>query len=142
MQSVHPPCHPLLGFYQSEVIRLSGLIYPEPALSQQIIRSKQFIDRHFARKIRLSDMAGAAFLSPYHFLRLFKRHYGKTPGRYLTEIRMQQARLLLASGAGVAEVAAAVGFDSVTSFCGLFRKFTGLTPSAYRLAKQKSNNGE
>lgn len=81
----------------------------------------------------LPEMALAAGLSTFHFLRRFKRATGTTPWRYLTDLRLAKARSLLADPAmGVREAAAAAGFSDPAYFSRLFRQRTGRTPSAYR----------
>lgn len=81
----------------------------------------------------LAQMAAAAGLSRFHFLRRFKRATGITPWRYLTELRLARAKSLLADPAmGVAEAAAAAGYADPAHFSKLFRQRTGKTPSAYR----------
>jgi AraC-like DNA-binding protein len=81
----------------------------------------------------VDDMACAAGLSRYHFIRLFRDMFGCTPGRYLRERRLTRARQLLASSdLPVTDVCFAVGFESLGSFCTLFRRSEGETPIAYR----------
>lgn len=60
----------------------------------------------------LHELAAAAHLSPYHFLRTFARRTGMTPHRYVTAVRAELARRRLArEGATVAAVAAELGID-------------------------------
>ncbi len=81
----------------------------------------------------LGELAAAAGLSRFHFLRRFKRATGTTPWRYLTDLRLAKARSLLADPAmSVREAAAAAGFADPAYFSRLFRRRTGTTPSAYR----------
>lgn len=81
----------------------------------------------------LAEMAAAAGLSRFHFLRRFKRATGTTPWRYLTELRLAKAKSLLTEPAtGVRAAATAAGFSDPAYFARLFRRRTGLTPSAYR----------
>src|ERR1700754_3816782 len=107
-----------MTFYEQEVRRIRDNLYPRPALSRQIMQVKADIDRHFADPIDLNRMAGMALISKYHFLRLFKLHYGMTPHQYLTLVRLRAARDLLSAGIPVGEVCLAVGFESVSSFKG------------------------
>lgn len=81
----------------------------------------------------LPEMAAAAGLSTFHFLRRFKRATGTTPWRYLTELRLARAKALLADpGQSVAGAAAAAGFADPAYFSRLFRRRTGQTPRDYR----------
>ena len=112
-------------------------IYSKEYLCEQIVQSKLFIDAHFSSNIRLEDIAAKAFLSKFHFIRLFKKIYGKTPYQYLIAVRVRHAKELLQTGMTVNEVCFSIGFDSATTFAGLFRKMTGLSPVLYR--RKKSN---
>jgi AraC-like DNA-binding protein len=95
--------------------------------------ARRVIDERFAEPLTVEEMAQAAGLSRYHFIRLFRRTFGCTPGRYLRERRLTRARqLLAASDLPVTDVCFAVGFESLGSFCTLFRRSEGETPVAYR----------
>ena len=80
---------------------------------RRIVEAKLFIDAHFSEKIDLNNIASQASFSKYHFLRLFKSAYGKSPHQYLTEIRIGHAKDLLSRGVSIIETCEASGFDSV-----------------------------
>lgn len=101
-------------------------------LYKRIVQAKLFIDRHFADKIDLDNIADEACFSKFHFIRLFKNLYGKTPHHYLTQVRIEQAKKLLVAGHSVNATCLLVGFDSSTSFTALFKKHSGSTPSEYQ----------
>lgn len=101
-------------------------------LYQRIVRAKLYVDAHFAESLEVRNIASEAFLSRYHFIRLFKRIYNRTPHQYLTAVRIERAKELLHSGIPVSDVCYSVGFESETSFTGLFKRRVGRTPSAYR----------
>jgi AraC-like DNA-binding protein len=127
-----------MTFYEQEVRRISAMLYPRPELSRRIVQAKEYIDRHFQGPVDLSSIAGKAFVSKFHFLRLFKQHYGMTPHQYLTAVRLREARRLLAEGLPVSQVCGAVGFDSISSFKGLFKRYWGRTPSMLKKAILKT----
>ena len=106
--------------------------YPRQYLYRQIVRAKLFIDANYSSAIDLGNIADEACFSKFHFARLFRNIYGKTPHQYLTEIRIQRSRHLLEQGASVKQACFAVGFDSVTSFTALFKRRIGLTPAAFQ----------
>jgi AraC-like DNA-binding protein len=109
-------------------------MYKERDLYRRIVNAKLFIDQHYEGKIDLLAIADEAFFSKYHFIRLFKMIYGKTPHHYLIQIRIDRAKELLAKNISVFEVSDQVGFESPTSFTAVFKKITGKTPSAYQQA--------
>lgn len=111
--------------------------YPKQYLYRQIVRAKLFIDANFAKAVDLSKIADEACFSKFHFCRLFREIYGKTPHQYLTSVRIDRVLDLLELGASVKEACFAVGFDSVTSFTGLFRRRIGLTPAAFQCERQR-----
>lgn len=106
--------------------------YPKVYLYRRIVQAKLFIDKYYQDNIDLNDIADEAFFSKFHFIRLFKNTYGKTPHQYLTYVRIEKAKQLLKTTIPVAEVCYGVGFDSVSSFTGLFKRSVGKTPSAYQ----------
>ncbi|SDL97416.1 AraC-type DNA-binding protein [Catalinimonas alkaloidigena] len=127
-------------FYQQQMDQLRTTVYPPPEQVARVRRAKQFMERQFSERILLDALCREAFLSKFHFLRLFKRLYGQTPYQYLTSVRIQQAKLRLRQGQPARAVCFAVGFDSVGSFTTLFRKMTGTTPGTFqRRHAQKSN---
>lgn len=90
--------------------------------------------RHaYGRPINLPDISAHANLSPYHFLRVHKLTYGETPHEFLTRLRIERAKTLLARGShNVTEACFEVGFSSLGSFSTLFNQRVGLSPSEYR----------
>ena len=121
-----------MTYYHNQISKLRSQLYPKDYLTQQVIQAKHFIDKNFAENIHLEDLATAAFLSKFHFIRSFKSLYGTTPYQYLTSVRIRNAKRLLLTHIPIAEVCMAVGFESVTWFTGLFKKITGTTPAMYR----------
>ncbi len=112
---------------------MEELPYPKIYLYRRIVQAKLYMDNHYADNIDLDNIADEAFFSKFHFIRLFKKSYGKTPHNYLTSVRIHQATQLLRTNKPINEVCFLVGFESVSSFTGLFKRITGLTPSAYQL---------
>jgi AraC family transcriptional regulator len=95
--------------------------------------ARDYAAAHFHGPVSLGDMGREAGLSPNHLLRTFRRAFGQTPHQYLTDLRLEQARRLLAgSDAPVTDICLAVGFESLGSFSWLFRQRFGLAPTHYR----------
>lgn len=105
---------------------------PKVYLYRRIVHAKLFIDDYYHQPINLDDIADEAFFSKFHFIRLFKLTYGKTPHQYLIAVRIEKARLLLQDGTPVTQACYAVGFDSASSFSALFKKIVHLSPYAYQ----------
>jgi AraC family transcriptional regulator len=95
----------------------------------------EFIHANYARELSLTDIAGAAHLSPFHLARLFKQSLGVSPHQYVIQVRVNNARWLLSAGSGersLAEVASAVGFADQSHLTRHFKRVTGLTPRQFR----------
>jgi AraC-like DNA-binding protein len=105
---------------------------PKLDLYRRIVQAKLFIDDNFAEPIDAGDIADEACYSKFHFIRTVKSIYGRTPHQHLTHVRVEKAKVMLEEGASVTETCFAVGFDSLGSFTGLFKRRVGFTPSAYR----------
>ena len=111
--------------------------FPKIYLYRRIVQAKLFIDSHFHEEIQLSDTADEALFSKFHFIRLFKTIYGKTPHQYLIYVRIENAKLLLQSTMSVTDVCYDIGFESVSSFTGLFKRKVGMSPSEYQAHQHK-----
>jgi AraC-like DNA-binding protein len=114
----------------------------ENELYTRIIAAKVYIDENFQEPLNLDMVAQKAFLSRFHFHRLFSQVYRRTPLQYIRSKRMEKARDLLSENKQVTEVCNSVGFESLGSFSVLFKKEIGFAPQYYRnmawLKKQKA----
>jgi AraC-like DNA-binding protein len=100
---------------------------------RRLMRARTFIDERYDQPLDLEQISGEACLSRYHFLRLFRRAFNKTPHQYLTQRRIEKAKeLLSSSGLTVTDVCFEVGFESLGSFSSLFHKHVGHPPITYR----------
>ncbi|MBF6546021.1 helix-turn-helix transcriptional regulator [Nocardia brasiliensis] len=114
---------------------MSGRAHSAPplALLPHLRRARDLADRRYADPLDLDELAAAAGVSKYHFLRAFAAVYGLTPAAYLTERRIERAQdLLRSTNLTVTEVCMLVGYSSLGSFSSKFRKLVGVTPSEYQ----------
>ena len=105
--------------------------YPRIYLYRRIVQAKLFIDQNYTEKINLNNISDEACFSKFHFIRLFKSIYGRTPHQYLKHVRIEKAKDFLKNNIPVSEVCSLIGFESLSSFSGLFYKVVGESPSAY-----------
>src|SRR5579862_4136687 len=92
-----------------------------------------WIERDADHPLPLASLAGQACMSPYHFLREFKRVVGTSPHQFVLAQRLRRAaRRLRHSEALVLDIALESGFSDLSEFNRRFRRVLGLTPSAYR----------
>ena len=122
----------MMTFYQREVERIRNIIYANREQLDIVIRTRKYIDENFGDDINLEVLCRTQFVSKYHLLRLFKKYYGLTPKKYLTEKRIEESRLLLLKGISVKETCFAVGYTSPSSFSTWFKSKTGLSPMAFQ----------
>lgn len=108
-------------------------------LSGPLGRAAGYIRRHIAEPaLSLADAAGCAGLSPSYLSALFRRELDRTFTGYVTETRLDRARQLLReTDLPAGQVARAVGFRDAHYFSALFKKHTGLSPTAYRAENKK-----
>ncbi|HEV8286013.1 MAG TPA: AraC family transcriptional regulator [Chitinophagaceae bacterium] len=110
-------------------------------LYQRIASAKIYIDENYQEPIDLNAISQQAYLSRFHFHRLFTKIYRRTPHQYLTQKRLDRAKDLLSENKPVTDVCNEVGFESIGSFSVLFKKEIGFAPTYYRnmawLKKQK-----
>lgn len=101
--------------------------------TEALERAREFIYSHFNEDIDLHSIASAAYMSEYHFLRIFKRLTGFTPYQYLLEVRLQHSlQLLRYTKEPVAQICFESGFQSLPNFISTFHKRFGITPSKAR----------
>src|SRR4051812_510077 len=99
---------------------------PRVYLYRRVVQAKLFIDENYSEAIDIDAIAGKACFSKFHFIRLFKSIYGRTPHQYLTSVRIDKARLLLSDGETVSDACYLVGFESLGSFSTLFARSIGM----------------
>lgn len=88
---------------------------------------------HLHGDLSVDALAARACVCPRHFSRRFKRVFGATPGSFVEDLRLSEARRLLSSGgASIESVAGSVGFGSADSFRRAFERRFRITPSGYR----------
>jgi AraC family transcriptional regulator len=116
---------------RSEEMELSraGLV------DRRIRRAVELMQAKMGEDLALDEIAAAAYLSPFHFARLFKKLTGSTPHAYLAALRANRAQVLLAdTDLSITQIAARVGYGSPSHFTKAFRQATGLAPRAFRAA--------
>jgi AraC family transcriptional regulator len=110
-------------------------------VDRRLRRAIEFMHDHCGRELKLAEIAAAAYLSEFHFARLFKKITGVTPHQYLAGLRVERARRLLAeTDRTIVEIAAEVGYGTQSHFTKVFREATGLTPLAFRHSLRRADS--
>lgn len=95
---------------------------------------EEYMRNHYMQEISMHDAAAAVNYSEPYFCRMFKQQFGQNFTSYLAEYRINEAKKLLAQpNVNVKDVGARVGYGDSNYFTKVFRRFTGVNPSDYRL---------
>lgn len=93
----------------------------------------EYIENHIKEKLLISDICRAAGTNASSLNFRFRREFGTSVGRYITDKRIKRAmHLLVSTTYGLSEIAQRCGFDNVYYFSNAFKKSVGVSPSAYR----------
>ena len=103
-----------------------------PRCRDEVARACTFMETHLEESISLEMLCDHTGLSKSTLLRAFVREKGVTPYRYLENIRVGEAKKLLAQGVPPVEAALRTGFSDQSHFTVFFSRFIGLPPGAYR----------
>lgn len=118
----------------AEIIHIGSLdekrIISRPyQLVQQAIK---YIEKNYNKKVHLEELARHLYLSPVYLSTIIRQYTGYTFSDYITFVRMENAKKMLASSLSVKEVAMAVGYSDSNYFCRVFKKVTGVTATSFR----------
>ena len=95
--------------------------------------AKQYVLQHFSEPITLEEVCEAVGFSISYFSALFKKETGEGFAKYLTRIRIDEAKnLLRETSLSVGEIGEKVGYSDRKHFTSNFRKIVGLNPAEYR----------
>ncbi len=143
LQALCDAAAPLSGRRQSAAVyELLCLLEPEapqttgwPPLIQEAVR---IIRTRYGSLYGVEELADELNVTKSHLVRSFHAVMGMTPGRYLTETRIEAARQLLTRGHPLEVVATLCGFSGANYLCKVFKKETGMSPAQYRATAQPS----
>ncbi|HEX8947898.1 MAG TPA: response regulator transcription factor [Dissulfurispiraceae bacterium] len=120
----HPP---------EEVVETLGAKRPPSHILRAILDVKDYIDENFSNQISLTEAAGMASMSRTYFCDYFKRITGYSLRDYYNYIRVERAKEMLREGnRSIAEISAAMGYNSVNYFIEAFRKVCGYSPADFK----------
>ncbi|RCX22632.1 AraC family two component transcriptional regulator [Fontibacillus phaseoli] len=98
-----------------------------------IEKAKKYMNEHYRTDLKASEVATWLKITPSYFSYIFKQSTGKGFTEYMNEMRMEQAKALLATTHDkVFEVADKVGYKEYKYFVSVFKSYTGMTPKEYR----------
>lgn len=100
---------------------------------QAILKAQDWLERHFNKDVSMDGLAEQVGLGSRTFKRRFKLATGENPITYLQRIRVESAKERLEKTTdNINKIIWSVGYEDISSFRQLFKRFTGLTPKDYR----------
>ncbi len=119
----------------SYFLKYAGLKHKEQ--DTRIEKSIDYIRKHIDENITLDDLCDEVCLSKDYFIRLFKQETACTPLQYINRRKIEKAQLILATdNIPIKNIAMALSFEDCSYFNRMFKKFTGMSPQAYRKSIQ------
>jgi len=103
----------------------------EPDSKEGIMRSIRLMEQRYAENLPRNELAAIAGMSPWHYSHLFKVVTGESPHRYLSALRIRQAKNLLRKGVNLHQAAMQVGYSDDSHFRRMFKTHTGMSPSIF-----------
>ncbi|WDP90916.1 MAG: AraC family transcriptional regulator [Desulfobacter sp.] len=111
----------------------TGTIVPPTAKTSRFDKAVAFIDTHYMNPLTLDDVARKAGLSRFYFSRMFKKETGHSFKDYLNINRMEAAKKLLGlQDMNISQTCYSVGFNDVSYFARIFKRYQGESPSSFR----------
>ena len=113
--------------------RISDLISMVQKTSTIVAQAKKYIKQHFTEDIDRNDVANSVFLTPNYLSKLFNKETGLTIRDYINQLRINEAkRLLSTTSKAISTIAMDVGFENVSYFSTVFKKYCGCNPDMWR----------
>lgn len=127
------------------IISMLANIYPAHIRTDEDIINeiKKYIDRHYDADLSLASMENHFYISRYQVSRLFKERFECNYSNYILQVRMDAAKTyLLHSGKKLSEICQLVGYEDVSYFSNVFKKFYGISPSDFRCKYQNCEEND
>lgn len=137
---MHATLKLLLLHLQRQASSATPLRRPSPSSEQMqrriIEKAMQAVSAHIRGRYAVPELAAEVNVSPTHLSNLFQRYLGVSPAKYITRIRIEECKSLLADGEmSVGEIASLMGYSSIPHFCKQFRQWTGSSPAEFARGK-------
>jgi AraC family transcriptional regulator len=106
---------------------------PRSGLPRWLIRAREILHSRFSESLSVRGIAYEVDIHPVHLARSFRRHYERTIGEYLQELRVRHAcKQLLTSDRPISQIALASGFYDQSHLSRIVRRLTGQSPAVMR----------
>lgn len=139
----------LPGMIQKAIGKLSTPLEPEKDneeyYSDDILgRLQKYIAEHYTDKLNLTQIAQDIHANGSYLSRLYKTKTGQNLFDVINKMKLEKAKEYMSQGMRIYEIAQLVGFDDVSYFSRVFRKYEGCSPREYenRLREENRNQNE
>lgn len=123
----------MLTQLMTRMVHAAGVRSDPGNLPGYVLDAREYINRHYAERVTLDDLARVISINKFYLQKLFKRCLGLSPNEYLIHTRLTRAKQLLrTTSAPISQVALDVGINNIGHFISLFKRYEGVTPSGYR----------
>ena len=113
--------------------RISSLINEVQQTSTIVAKARKYIQQHYTESIDRNDVANSVFLTPNYLSKLFNKETGLTIRDYINQLRIDEAKKLMnATSKAISTIAMDVGFENVSYFSTVFKKYCGCNPDTWR----------
>ena len=131
-ENSHAECSRLL--YRLIMKTALAFAPPDDRKKALAVPCADYLRRNYMNDISISALAESLGISPTYMGIVFKEVYKTTPQRFLTTIRIETAKKLLARNKSMrlSEIAELSGFNSTSYLCNIFKRHTGMSPEEYR----------
>ncbi|MDA3957815.1 PocR ligand-binding domain-containing protein [Oceanispirochaeta sp.] len=130
----------LAGWLARVIVRFSDLVFDlrDVKHADAIYQTIQYINKNYADKVTLDEVASAVYLSPAYFSKIFKEEMKCNFNTYLNQVRINKSKnLLMNSKFSLVEIAGMVGYEDQSYYTKVFKKMTDLSPGKYREKRGK-----
>lgn len=119
-----------------ELLTSAAALTVEDSLDM-VEQTRLYLENHFQENWTIDRLAEMAGLSPYYYMHLFKKTYGKSAMDYLTELRINQAKQLMGkTNERLREIARQVGYSDEFYFSRKFKQQQGMAPTIYMKSRR------
>ena len=104
-----------------------------PFRKQDLQEIKEYLDRHYAQRITLDDLADRFYINKFYLTRIFKEQFGTSINNYLLQTRITHAKQLLRfTDRTIESIGRECGIEDANYFSRMFRKEEGISPGEFR----------
>jgi len=108
-------------------------------MDERIKNAIEYISQNIDKQLELSDVAGAVFISPYHFHRIFKKEFGLPLKKFIQNYKLEKAYLMVTNTAlNIGDIADQLGYKNYETFSRAFKRHHKVSPDDLKAIIQKA----